>query len=282
MLKEFGNKEEKDRKSRQLNRGYQMIKIFKKRKKEKNDLSPLFVLPPECSPHASDEILVWGEHSKKKLKALYEPSEERYNKYISIGNSQYDEVITYLTRKRNNKFYKDLYLDPNKKTVLFLSSTHAVDIYGEACFDTYIKPISALDMLYDKLGTEINIIVKLHPSESMDHYKKYMTNVDRVVFLKDEIMLHEILLHTDIAITVSSTALVEAMIFSIPTIQLLMDGLVIRGEKYYRYGCAILIKDTDGLIQIIGNIIHGRCNPSNARLEVEVRFNDLKKENDKK
>lgn len=208
------------------------------------------VQPPECSPHADDEIIVWGEYSKDKVKHLYSYGSDR--KIVVLGNPRYDEIIEkYLNKKRSQDFYNKLNLDSKKKTVVFFSSSHAIDMYGHEFIERHIEPIYSLDQLYEKLNSKINLIIKLHPQETKKYYKKYMKNVDNVTIIKNEIPPYELYQYTDIAMTVSSTTLLEAMIFEIPTLQLILTKYGTRGENYYKHGAAILIRNSDELIDTV-------------------------------
>ena len=213
------------------------------------------VQPPECSPHADDEIIVWGETSKNKVKHLYGYSSNR--KIYVLGNPRYDKIVEIFSNKKRSKdFYTKLNLDQKKKNVVFFSQTNILDIGKEQPHERFVEPIYALDkLLNNELSSKINLIIKLHPQESKKHYERYMENLNNVKMIKDEVSPYELYQHTDISLTVSSTTTLEAMIFKIPTLQYVLDKFGVRGERYYEHGAAILIRNADELIETIGGIV---------------------------
>ena len=122
-----------------------------------------------------------------------------------FGNPRYDKIVKeYVNKKRTNEFYKKLNLDPNKKTVTFFSGTQVIDRgQPEKRFST---AINALDELYEKLNDKINLIIKLHPYESLKYYQKHkMRNFEKIKVIKNEVPLYELLQHTDISVSIEST-----------------------------------------------------------------------------
>ena len=221
--------------------------------------------PPECSPHAADEIIMWGEHSKIKVQKLFKYDSTR--KIFNLGNPFYDAVIEkYKDKKRSKEFYEKLKIDPNKKNIVMFSQTHVVDSdQGGKFACRFINPIIALDKLYDRLNSKINLIIKLHPHETKKYYEKYLKNIDNVRIIKSELPLGEIFQYTDISLSVSCTTTLEAMIFEIPTLQLVLSEQGVRGECYFDYGAAIHIKNEDALIDTIEKIISNNYDLSDLK-----------------
>jgi len=221
--------------------------------------------PPECSPHAADEIVLWGDHSKVKVEKLFKYDSSR--KIVSLGNPQYDTVIEkYVNKEKTKEFFDKLNIDPNKKNIVMFSQTHGIDTdQGGKFASRFINPIIALDKLYDDLGSKINIIIKLHPHETKKYYKQHMKNINNVRIIKSEFTLYELFQHTDISMSVCSTTTLEAMIFGIPTLQLVLSKQGVRGECYFDYGAAIHIRNTDELIDITDKIVSGKYDLSDLK-----------------
>jgi len=211
-------------------------------------------VPPECSPNASDEIITWGEYSKKQVQHLFNYS-SKDNKVQVLGNPQHDKYVQVLNDKKVRDVNEVLNLDSSKKNVVFFSATHAIDA-GQP-LERGVKPIIALDELFEKMNSDINLIIKLHPHESKKYYKKYMKNFDKVSIIKDEVSIYELMKKTDIAMSICSTTLLESMIFKIPTLQLIFTKHLVRGECYYKFGAAILIKNKEKLIETVDSIVKG-------------------------
>ena len=101
----------------------------------------------------------------------------------------------------------------------------------------------------------VNLIIKLHPHESEKYYEQYMKNIDNVRIIKSEFSLYELFQHTDVSMSVCSTTTLEAMIFGIPTLQLVLSEHGVRGECYFDYGAAIQIKNEEELINNVDKIV---------------------------
>lgn len=240
-------------------------------------------MPPEFSPNADDEIILWGQKSLKQLQYIYNYDSSR--KIFVLGNPRYDIVNSYLNKKRNKDFYEKLQIDSKKKTVTFFSSTHAIDIYQHEFFDRHVQPIYSLDQMIEKFISEINIVIKLHPLETKKYYEKYLKNISKVRIIKNEVLPFELYQHTDIAMSVSSTSLLEAMLFNIPTLQLIVTEYGERGELYYKQGAAILINNTSELLNTIEKIINNDMDLSdlekNQKKYVEMNLTNLGNATDK-
>ena len=223
----------------------------------------------EYSPHNSSEIILWGEHPKK----LFLPLCGQNHKIFALGNPRYDLIIDkFVNKKRSEEFYEKLNIDPRKKNVVLFSETHSID--AGLAFGQFIEPIYALDILYSRLKTKINLIIKLHPNETRKYYEEYMgQSLAKIPIIKHEVPLYELLQHTDVSISINSTALLESMIFGIPTLQLGLTKHKV-SSTYYKYGAAILITDTDELVDTVEKIISGVYDLSELKTN-QKRFVEL-------
>jgi CDP-glycerol glycerophosphotransferase (TagB/SpsB family) len=210
---------------------------------------------PTFSPHFSTNIIVWGENLKQRILKYY-PEYEKTNKILALGSPRYDKVIeNFVQKKRKKHFYEKLNIYPNKKNVVFFSQTHALH-HERLNGDLYVfSPIKALDYLYERMNKDINLIIKLHPYEKTEHYEKYMKNINHVTIIKDEVSLYELLQYTDISISVTSTTLLESMIFEIPTLQLVLVKNLYGIADYYKHNASMLIENKDDLVDIIAKIV---------------------------
>jgi len=91
----------------------------------------------------ADMNLMYGTYSAD-IVSHYAPS-------YGVGNLKFDDWPNYVARYKNkDKLYKELNLDPKKKTLLYMPT------WGElGSFDTLLKPIADLQKKY-------NIILKMH------------------------------------------------------------------------------------------------------------------------
>jgi len=208
--------------------------------------------PVQYSPGFSDEIIVWGEDTKKHIRPICGADHKVY----ALGSPRHDKIVKdYVNKPRKKEFYKNLNIDYKKMTVVFFSQTHAIDRGYPR--ERYIKPIFALDKLYNIYKDDINLVIKLHPAETKKYYREYMENIKNVKIIKNEISLYELLSHTDISLSVGSTTTLESMIFRIPVLQLGLSEHGVSGEDMYKSGATLLIEDNNQLIQMMREIIDG-------------------------
>ena len=219
------------------------------------------IQPPESSPHASDEIITWGKYGKQMLDNLFQ--NKLTDRIYPLGDPRQDVIINnYVSQKRDNKYYSELKLDPNKKTITYFSSTLSID-EGQPK-ERYLNPLEAIDKLYEKMNDKINIVIKLHPHETFYYLEKHLKYYGKIPIIKDEYPLYKILQHTDISVTVESSTLLESMIFKLPTIQLSLSKYGVRSD-YYKHDASILIKKTDDFLEIIENITSDKYNLSKLK-----------------
>jgi len=197
-----------------------------------------------------DELIIWGEFWKENFRKKMSPKA----KLVPLGCPRFDEMLEWRSLEKSDSFYNKLGIDKNKATIVFLSNTHG--FRGEGF---WIEIFRGLEELLNRHGDKINLIVKLHPQESKELYLKTLkqTTLDKIRFIKNEVHLYELFLHTDIAITAGSTSMLEAMAFDIPVIQVNFtdDPEII---DFYKYGGGILIKNKKEFISIILKLLYDR------------------------
>lgn len=160
----------------------------------------------------STKIAVFGEETKRLL-----ISEGVSPDKIEItGSSKFDQLYYYKNCPKSNIFHK-YNINPKKKVVLiiteyFVESNKWTKIQRKEFICSIIDAISNMD--------DIHLIIKLHPPyENKEDYiqiTKNIKNIPITIFIYEN--LHEIITICDVAISVSSTAILEAMALNKPVI----------------------------------------------------------------
>lgn len=203
---------------------------------------------PSVTPDV-DELIIWGDFWKENFRRKMYPKV----KLVPLGCPRFDEILEWKKRKKlDDNFYNKIGIDKRRAIVTFLSNTHG---YRSNRFWESI--IRGLEYLLNVYHPKINLIIKLHPQESKTLYLKILkrSTLNKIQFIRNEISLYELFLHTDIAITAGSTSMLEAMAFDIPVIQVNFSN---EPEiiDFYKYGGGVLVKDKEELISTIFRILN--------------------------
>ena len=207
-------------------------------------------IPVHYSPSNSDEIVLWGEVTEPLVREVCGPDHA-----ISVlGNPAYDTIVTdYLTAQRDPGPLLAMGFRPEAKTLVFFSGTHV--LWGKP--EKHIEPIKALREVKRAFGDRVNVIVKLHPHETPDLYRQHLgDDLGRFIIVKGEVELFKLMRLADLAASLDSTTLLEAMIFKVPTLQL---GLTSHGVEadYHKRGAALLVRTKEELVGIVDAMLKG-------------------------
>jgi len=193
-------------------------------------------------PAYADELILWGKFWEKR----FADKISKDTRTVSLGCPRFDEIARY--KERNDEFYKKLGFDVKKKAIVFLSCGQGGDFSDQA----YQVIIRGIGRAIDKFGEKYNILIKLHPAgEKPDIYYELIdcSPLKQVVFLK-RANLYELLKHSDVAISASSTTLLEAMAFNIPVIQFNPDKDM-NILEFPEHGGGVMARDSKELIKEI-------------------------------
>lgn len=131
------------------------------------------------------------------------------DKIIPIGNPKFDRIIN--SSYDSEKIFNQYKIPKNKKIILL--TTQAMVEHGlwtEKQREIFAKSIiNAFRELSD-----VQLLIKYHPWEPIDIYKKIMTNAPDNVILCENTNLYELINACEILITLLSTTALEAMIFN--------------------------------------------------------------------
>jgi hypothetical protein len=202
------------------------------------------------SPSNSDEIILWGPISEPEVRKVCGPD----HSVAVLGNPAYDTLVNdYLGREPDPSPLLPLGFRKGALTLVFFSGTHAIT--GDA--ERHIAPIRALRAVKRALGDRVNVVVKLHPHEGREHYERHLgPDIGGFIIVKGELPLFQLMRLADVAASVDSTTLVEAMVMGVPTLQL---GLSEHGvvADYHEHGAAVLVRKEEQLLSILERALSG-------------------------
>jgi hypothetical protein len=183
-------------------------------------------------PYTSKYIFVWNKFAEERLIKM---GVEADTIYIS-GMPSSDELFNKSTECNVSNCGKKL-------SLLILSDTQ-----GRSTYPSVYQNYS--DFLDKLIGLElgIDIVIKLHPAESPEFYRKYK-NLVRI--LQRDINLYDAILQFDIIATIWSTAGLEAMALKKPTIILNVHEDVIQYAWWPEFGGGKFVHNIDEFQKIL-------------------------------
>ncbi len=166
-----------------------------------------------------DKTAVFGNYFKK---ILFKEGNYPAGKVVVTGQPRFD--ILYENRKDYSKknIYKKLGIGNGKKLAVYASQPMKSDL--NTAFSAVIRTFKKLK--------DVKLIVKLHPSDDPSPYKTILQELKYEAIISKNIDLHELIICSDLLISVHSTVILEALALEKPVIQLnLMEKYDIFGEK---------------------------------------------------
>ena len=190
------------------------------------------------SPHNLDEVISWGPMSEDKIREICGDK-----KITSLGNPGYDKMI--------EDYKKILPENRNHIVITYFSHSHVPDAR-----EKYTSAARGILRIKTEFP-EIEIVIKLHPYENDEIYREcFGDRYNEFTIIKDQsgMTLPAIFKRTDIAMSIDSTTLLEAMMLDIPGIQL---GLSEHGvlSDYHLHGATLLVESEEELVEVIRNFL---------------------------
>jgi UDP-N-acetylglucosamine 2-epimerase len=190
----------------------------------------------------ADKIAVMGDFYKRLFVCRGIPS----SKILVTGYPLLDEVPDKTSAFDKVSIYEKLNLKSNKKLAVLITQPFVEDGYwSSAAREKLIKSIIEVSECLDI----VQFVIKLHPRESVYEYEKIVGNR---MYLFKEIDLHELLLASDVVLTVSSTVGLWALAYKKPLI--ILDYLSSGSDILYK-DVAIVVNDSKDLPTVITNAI---------------------------
>ena len=185
--------------------------------KEKN--IPTFILQHGIGgkghghPYVSDYWFTLDDVSKESLDDWLDNTVN----VLPLGSPRFEYLKSFASSKRDiTNFNKRIDSREHKRYVTYITS-------GSKIVDNR-KLILALKILRERLPSDINLIIKLHPRGEYNGKKEIKKifskeELEGTIFIKTEIDFYEILANSDVVITFASTGMLEAIAADIPTLQ---------------------------------------------------------------
>lgn len=204
-------------------------------------------------PYVCDYWFTFDDTSKESLDEWLDHTVN----VLSLGSPRFEYFTRVASSVRNiSNFNKRIGSTEHKRNATYISS-------GSKIVDN-TKLILALKMLREKLPSDVNLIIKLHPRgeyNSKKEIKKIFSKEELkwTVFIKKEIDFYDVLANSDVVITRASTGMLEAIAADIPTLQVNFTAFPL--PKQYdlsSFGWRKPITDPDTLIDEVLSILSDR------------------------
>ena len=231
-----------------------------------------------------DYLIAWNEALVKKAAVEIHGYADK-NVFVS-GVMRFDHHFSGKSRTAEDRghFLAEKGLDPSLKTILYTTVPPQIYPFQVKFLEDLIRLRSV-----DELGENFNILVRLHPRDDFQYYKKFenLKNVHvenagklknlrgaqlhKVEMDKEDLdNLRKTLLYSDLAVNFRSSLTLETCIYDLPTINLAYNGY----ELYYQMdhyipiikrGVVRLAHDEKEFIQLAKEYL------KNPRLDSEAR-----------
>jgi hypothetical protein len=196
----------------------------------------------------STKIAIFGESVYKKLVNEGIPP----NKLEITGNPKFDKLIEYKKEKTKN-ILKEKYNSPKDKAVILLITQQFVEYriwtknQRESFVSEIVRAVSNLN--------NIEFIIKIrHPNEKKDDYIQILDKFDIKYKIFKEEPIEEILSISDVVLSSSSTAILEAIILGKPT--MVINLFNEDAPKIYKNSGAIYVESKAGLLNYLNALIN--------------------------
>jgi hypothetical protein len=190
-------------------------------------------------PFDADYLFLWGDLHKEQLVGLGAPEE----RILIGGMPALDEKC---------KTQTDYHCKPGQPfKVLIISQTQAPDFS-----DSFLENFASCLKIFDTLKENFQVIVKLHPIENMSFYvKQNLDHYPNFSFVKQEKGIHDLILESDLCISLFSTGGLEAVALNRVSIVLNLESWIDKYAWWPKYGGGLYISDVEGLRKFVKKII---------------------------
>lgn len=178
-------------------------------------------------PFDAEYYFVWGELHKDQLVSLGAPED----KIIAVGMPALDKNVEKIID------YKIILSKPMK--LLIISQTHA-PIISESFSEKYASCLNVLK----GMAENCSVTVKLHPNEGMQFYDKYgFRNSKNFFFVKSERSIQDLILNSDICITLFSSGGLEAIALNRLLVVLNLESWIEDYAWWPKYGGGLYVSN---------------------------------------
>ena len=171
-------------------------------------------------------------------------------KLVVTGSSKFDDLISFKEPGVKEQLKEKYGIPAEKKVVLVLTSWFVeAGIWTAEDRSFFVTEIAKVcDDLKD-----VQLVFKLHaPHENKKDYLELLKNYTSESLIFDTEPLHEIICISDVVVSVSSTAALEAMALDKPVMIVNMDN----GSKIFKDSGALFIEKTDSFESALVKLIY--------------------------
>ncbi len=194
----------------------------------------------------STKIALFGDNTRDMLISEGVPAE----KLVVTGSSKFDDLISFKEPGVKEQLKEKYGIPAEKKVVLVLTSWFVeAGIWTAEDRSFFVTEIAKVcDDLKD-----VQLVFKLHaPHENKKDYLELLKNYTSESLIFDTEPLHEIICISDVVVSVSSTAALEAMALDKPVMIVNMDN----GSKIFKDSGALFIEKTDSFESALVKLIY--------------------------
>ena len=177
-------------------------------------------------------VTVWGP----KFKEYMELKGVNSNDVIITGAPHYDDLIK--LKKSKNNFREELNL-PDGKIVTFATQGFS-EMINQKLVSEVMRVLTEIK--------DITLVIKPHPREDPEFYRKFFGNSDRTIILP-EVDISKLIKASDLLLTVNSTVALESNVIGTPVLTL--NFTEEKDDFYGKEGGAISVNDESKLVDVV-------------------------------
>ncbi len=191
----------------------------------------------------ADKIAVMGDFYRRLFLFRGIPT----SKILVTGYPLLDEIPSRASTFEKYPVFKELKLNLNKKLAVLITQPFVNDgIWDSAVRENLVKSIAK----FSEQLTDVQFVIKVHPRESLDDYEKI---VGKRIRMFKEVDLNDLLLASDVVLTVNSTVGLWALAYKKPLV--VFDYHLSIPDIFYK-DAAIEVKDFGDLPAVVTNAIN--------------------------
>ncbi len=194
----------------------------------------------------SSKIALFGDNTKKLL--ISEGVSP--DRLIVTGSSKFDDLLQYKDSSVKESLKEKYGAPSDRKVVLVLTSWFVeAGLWTVEMRRFFISEIAKACVNLKN----VQLIFKLHaPHENKEIYRKLLKDYPLSPLIFDTESLHELICISDVVVSVSSTAALEALALDKPCLIVNMD----HGSKIFKDGGVLFIEKTDSIPSAIEKLVH--------------------------
>jgi CDP-glycerol glycerophosphotransferase (TagB/SpsB family) len=201
---------------------------------------------PVFQPISADKITATGPHSKRQLVALGEVAD----KIVITGDPKHDGLGKLRSSPPDPKLFEELGIDRSSKVILLTTQPTGFEIPEES----NQRLIKGLMNSLPKLPN-CQLVIKLHPSEDGKLTRRLNAEYGKLAIITKNTNLHELILASDVLVTVHSTTGLEAMLLGKPVLVINLTGKPDM-MPYVESGAALGVYDENDILGTLEEILY--------------------------